>query len=550
MVIIDQYLFGFNFLLLPKEENKTVQDCVSNFVLREFIKGFTIYYVHDSTQSITIPHINKNPYVIVNINKPIIGQQQRSPKYYILQTADETSFIKMFSDLQRSKIWDFYTSSKAKFLIIATTSTNKFDLLWSYDIMQSALFHYGDKVLTCDPYHKSNQCGQKCINSTWNQCTSKTFYHKSENRSFQNCSINFITLYADDNVQSQNIITRFILEELKKYLGVPINIIDQKNDRPSNGNLELYILDTTFFISYTTNRIFTDNFGWVTFVNKTPSTLILQYTFERKVWIMIGVTFISISLIWCLIMKFTANKCSVFPSFINVLALTLVGCIPNIPQLRSLKCLLSFYLVFIIIIHAAFKTNLAKILTVDQYDSSLKNLVDLAVSDHAVCTHKRFIDEFFYKIKDADNIYTKLKERIIPINNWNDVLKYRNCTYLMLWQDIHILKNQGNYKMEYFIDNTVTGNMKYSFYFTRDNYLSETLNLLIKRFVENGISEHIISENNRRQYGNQKLKDEKWEPKVLTMDHVYGIFVIWAGGIAISIIVFLVELVSIKFVTK
>ncbi|KAF5275977.1 hypothetical protein FQA39_LY00773 [Lamprigera yunnana] len=522
--------------------------CVSNFVLREFTKGFTIYYVHEGTQSITIPHINKNPYVIVNIKKPIIGRQHYQ-KYYILQTADETSFIKMFFKLQQSKIWDFYTSSKAKFLIIATTSTNMFDILWPRGIMYSTLFHYGDKVLTCDPYHNSNKCGRKCINSIWNQCTSKTFYHKSENRSFQNCSINFITPYADDNVQSQNIITRFILEELKKYLGVSIKIMDRKNYRSRNGNLQLYLTDTTFFISYTTNPIFTDNFGWVTFVSKTPSTLILQYTFERNVWIMIGVTFISISLIWCLTIKFTANKWSVFPSFINVLALALVGCMPNIPQPRPLKCLISFYLVFVIIMHAAFKTNLAKILTVDQYDSSIKNLADLSDSDQPVCTHRSFIN-FFYAMKDADIIYTKIKKRIRPIDNWNDVLKYRNCTYLMLEQDIYILKNQGNYKMEYFIDNALTSDMKYSFYFTRDNYLSEILNRLIKRFVENGISEHIISENNRRQYGNHTLKDEKWKPKVLTMDHMYGIFVIWAVGIAISIIVFLVEVLSIKFVTK
>ncbi|KAF5300311.1 hypothetical protein FQA39_LY11168 [Lamprigera yunnana] len=243
---------------------------------------------------------------------------------------------------------------------------------------------------------------------------------------------------------------------------------------------------------------------------------------------------------WCLITKLATNKWNVSTSFVKVLALTLVGCTASIPQIKALKCLILFYLVFVIVIHGTFKTNLAQLLTVDQYNSEIKNLEGLVDSDIPVFTYKGPIQNQFQQIIE-DFTYTKIRERLImPFESYKDILKgYTNCCYLLFLQHIRSFEY---YSSDY--------NVKYRFIFIGHNYLNERLNNFIQRFVENGIFEHIISENNRKRNGYGKQKEEKSKPKVLTMHHAYGIFVIWAVGMELSIIVFIIEIVRKKFEKK
>ncbi|KAF5300312.1 hypothetical protein FQA39_LY11169 [Lamprigera yunnana] len=540
-LIFNPAVFGFNSLLLDKHENRTFQDCVSNFVLREFSENFPIFYIHDGSKSPIILHNDNNSYIIVNINQPMEGLQFCS-RYYVLQVENEQTLELIINKL------DFWkhrrTSSNTKFLIIAPISKVDLKRLSNLGATLIALFNYTNTIYTYDPYHKLNQCGQMCKYFVKNRCDTSKIRHETANRSFKNCSIEFIYSYLDDDVQPPNIITQFILQEFQNYLGLSINVLQKPNLQSSNASLILHVTHKNMNLP-SSDTIFTENIVWVTFVSKVSPTQILQYIFERKVWILIGVTFFSISLMWCFITKLATNKWNVSTSFINVLALTLVGCTAGVSQIRALKCLTLFYLVFVIVIHATFKTNLAQLLTADQYKSGVKSLEDLVDSDLPVCATKCFLNCWFNQTIEGDTTYTKIRKKIMPMKSYKDVLAYRNCSYLLLVQHIDGLKYYGgDYKFNYFINNRLTGNVKYRFIFNSHNSFSERLNNFIQRFVENGISEHIISENNRKRYGYGKPKNEESEPQVLTMHHAYGIFVIWSVGIALSIIVFLIEIVS------
>ncbi|KAF5300315.1 hypothetical protein FQA39_LY11172 [Lamprigera yunnana] len=519
-LIFNYTVFGFNPLLLVEEESVPSQDCVSNFVLREFTENFPIYYIYDGNGSPIILHNDNNTQVIVNRRKPMKGLQFYS-RYYILQAKNELLLdliMEMFS------IWNIDTSNFTKFLIIAPISRINLKSLRNAGVRNIAFFNYTNKIYTCDPYHQHNQCGQMCNYLVEHQCNTNKIRYETDNRSFKSCSIHFITPYTNNDVLPQNLITRLILREFANYLGLSINILKKFSPKSIDASLLLFFTheDGDFHKS---DSIFTDSFGWVTFVNKIRPTQILQYIFERKVWILIGVTFFSISIMWCLMVTITTNKRNVSTSFINVLALTLVGCMPSLPQMRPLKCLIFFYLVFVVIIHATFKTNLAQLLTADQYHSRIKSLKDLVDSDMPVCSSQYIIKRYFNQTIKEDSTYTKIQRKM----RTNSISKYGNCTYLMFLQEIHALKHyNGDYKMDYFANNRLTGDLKYRFVVSKHNYFSERLNRFIRRFVENGIPEHIISKNNRKRYGYGKLKEEESQPKVLTMDHAYGIFVIWA----------------------
>ncbi|KAF5300313.1 hypothetical protein FQA39_LY11170 [Lamprigera yunnana] len=524
-LIFNSTAFGFNSLLLDIEENITFQDCFSNFVLQEFTENFPICYIHDGSKLPIILHNGNNLYVTVNINQPM-KKLKLCSRYYVLQAENEQTLKLIASKLI---IWKRrYTSSKTNVFIIAPTSKINLKPLLNIGVTYITLFNYTNKIYTCDPYHKLNQCGQTCNYLVEHRCKTSKIHYETANRSFKNCSILFYDDYLNDTVKSQNVITRFILREFENYLGLSIETVNKLSSRFVSASLMLFLIHSDSNV-LESDSIFTDSFGWVTFISKVPSTQILQYIFERKVWIFLGITFSSVSLMWCFIIKLTTNKWNVSTSFVNVLALTLVGCVTSIPQIRALKCLTFFYLMFVIVIHGAFKTNLAKLLTADQYNNEIKTLEDLVDSDIAVCTHQSIIAYSFNEIIEEDTIYTKIREKILPIQNDKDILDYINCTYLLLLQDVHALKDYSSgYKFNYFINNRLTGDVKYRFIFFRYNYLSDRLNNFIQCFVENGISEHIISENNRKRYGYGKQKEEKPEPNVLTMHHAYGIFVIWA----------------------
>ncbi|KAF5272650.1 hypothetical protein FQA39_LY07677 [Lamprigera yunnana] len=535
-------IFGFNPLLLPEEENKAIQDCVSNFVLREFTENRPIYHVHDGSEPVIMPYVGNNPYVIIDVNKPI-KEAEHYVSYYIFQTANRSSFKDMYNKMGNYSIWKHFDLREKKCLIIASNSE---EIVHELDTSATyiAVYNYTNEIYTCDRYHVGNRCGAKCNILTKHQCNTNKNYFKTSGR-FHNCSVVLGILGEYTNLTIHEVV-KFIVAEFTNYLGFSLNITLMTSANPNPTEDFIVLPWSTIGNRFANNPIYTFEYGWVTFVDKIPPTKILQYTLEETVWILIGVTLLLTLLIWCLITKLTGNGWNVGTSSTNILALTLVGCLSNLPQPRSLKCLILFYLMFVVIIQTAFKTNLAQLLTVDRYDKSFDNVKDLADSDVPVCIVEES-RQLFERITKEDSVHIKIKKRLISIKSNTDALKYRNCTYLMYLD--HIFFFMKNYNFNYFIDNDLSKH-KVSLYLWHGRHLTETVNSFVQRFKDNGIIEHTISKaHKKRDYDFKRIQEDS-ETKVLTMKHVCGIFVIWAVGVALSVIVFLVEILSQKFATK
>ncbi|KAF5286990.1 hypothetical protein FQA39_LY16104 [Lamprigera yunnana] len=535
-------------LLFKPSNDSQVSICISHFIKRVFIKNYPIYYVSDGHEPIIIPaeKYNENQYVIVNMKKPILGTSNY-PRYYIVHVENVKSLTKVLDQLTSTQVWNIDSSTSAIYLIIISTRefAEVHRVLWDQGLFNAAFYPYKHEkhIYEVNPFYRGNRCG-KIINSAIAfTCDLLQYFFQKMFKNYDECLIDFITPYQLEDVRSQNVITRFILKEFQKHLKLKVRFIEYDNTAFLSANTVLFIGNNENSIS-DSKSMYIDSFGWVIFVNKVPSLVILQYAFDTKVWVMIGITFTLTSLLWLVINKVATKRFSAPKVFIDVLSLTLLGCIPRITDLQSFKTLVLFYLWFIIIIHTAFKTNLAKILTVDQYEHSIDNVDDLANSSLLLCVHQSLIEMHFFEDKPTDPVYTKIKDKITPIETWENIWENRTCAYLMFMQDIQIFKNR-NYQFNYFIDNTLT-TFKYSFIISEGYQFKYMLDKFINVFVENGISEHVISKNNRNNTHHSKQDINRNEPKVLTLNHVYGVFVFWAVGIAISIIVFGFELLSKK----
>ncbi|KAF5280477.1 hypothetical protein FQA39_LY18058 [Lamprigera yunnana] len=319
----------------------------------------------------------------------------------------------------------------------------------------------------------------------------------------------------------------------------------KKNGRRSGGRgrgkgragqkLSIFVTTKNMYDDEKSSSIFYDNFVWVIPLQKNPSVKTLQYIFEGQVWMMIGAAFLVTLLTWYFLARVAVNGNSVLSTFLGVWSLTLLGCISKLPQPKYLKSLVLFYLLFIIVIQTAFKTNLARVLTVEQYESSIKDIEDLKNSERPLCIYP-FINRFVKTDNDT------IKKRIKNVHTIDDIIIKKDCAYLVLAQYVGYLKH--HVKIHYFTDNSMTGAYECKFSIRKGHFFVKTLNDFIARLEENGILDYEILKNNRKRYPKSTLKNE--ELVVLTFEHVSSIFYIWAIGIILSIVVFILEIVNHK----
>ncbi|KAF5286993.1 hypothetical protein FQA39_LY16107 [Lamprigera yunnana] len=518
-----------------------------------FIRDLPIYYISNGASPL-LPKNDQNQYVLIDIYKDI-EQSLTDPGYYILHTANEVDLENFVNNLSVSNVWNSDFSTGTIYLIITDTNnvSSIFKTLWNLYLLRAAvIFHDEDypKIYTSNPFDLDNNCMGQCKVHHSTSCTSDKIVLPNTNKNLQNCWIAFKTHYTDDDDGDvENIIIKSFLELLKNYLNVSIDFISPLSHRKYVNDYSAVLQVGTSKVSGDldmSDSIFIDNFGWVTPLNEVPSINVLQYVFEKRVWIMIGMSILATAIAWGLLVVFTRRRLSVSTLFVNIWSLTMLGCLVRLPKLQYLRILILFYLLFVIVIHTAFKTNLAQILSIDHYERVANNLNDLIHSEVNICVHEVFQKFYFAEDNDSYPLYAKLKQKMVSILSWEDVTKNKNCSFLMLYQDINFLKQIPDFKMKYFIDNTLTGNYRLHFLLEKEHFFKNILNDGIKRLMENGIYENMVQKGNKKVYGTKRNDNINGNVEPLAVGHMYSVFVVWATGMVVSILVFISEIIYKK----
>ncbi|KAF5298805.1 hypothetical protein FQA39_LY11694 [Lamprigera yunnana] len=193
------YFHGFScYLIIPMQENhakKCVEDIIKNVVGTDG----TLVYVYHNTSDDLLPDGIENPIVTVNADKELVSDQD-------YEVYDQLVFLSL-------KHKDFLFGYIKKMMSVESTSRRKYLLIYpleeesNFEKVLSLFFkHYvidvivmvydfylrsgTVKVFTWDPYHPSNDCGNKFNVMEKNSCSAIKMVRSSGRfKSYNKCPV-------------------------------------------------------------------------------------------------------------------------------------------------------------------------------------------------------------------------------------------------------------------------------------------------------------------------------------------------------------------------
>ncbi|KAF5304218.1 hypothetical protein FQR65_LT08025 [Abscondita terminalis] len=412
-------------------------------------------------------------------------------------------------------------------------------------------------LYTSNPFDEENQCGKTPNLITSHKCVNTFRFLKYKD--FNNCSIGFVSYFIrNNNEHLLSVISEYILTQLENSFNTSVVFHNDYSNMNTLRNfmviMSLCNLSTTDEDDMDKVMIFTDDLVWITPIFKKWIT-VLENFFDYVTWIMIVLVFVSTSVAWWSITAMTTNNWSwtqMCVSVLNVWCLTLCGCIKTPPSLIRLKLIFIIYLFCVIIIQSAFKGNLIKALTIIEYDDQIKTITDVVNSNLPLTTLEMIGTTFFQDDIPEDVLYTKVRNKLV-YNDFglDDVNLYRNCNHLTFMNNFEEYSSNKKTIVNYFVENSVTGTFELSIALEKYHFFTESLQRLTQILIESGVYSKVILDFYNEYYSSndyaiEEENEEMIKLIVLTVDHLYGTFVLWGIGIIVSITVFVVEKISVR----
>ncbi|KAF5284170.1 hypothetical protein FQR65_LT00170 [Abscondita terminalis] len=508
------------------EEFNTLHTCLHKFVEDAIDAHLPLIYVLTNDDFSTIPKQHEKPYFVIDAMQNMtfsIGTQ-----YVIFLDNDEN--LETILKMLKLKI-SWKKAPKCK-ILIATRSTNvEFILteLWLRKIINVAIIHHST-IYTSNPFHEKNQCGKIPILISAQNCTSSPLRFE-QYKNFYNCPVEFVSYFRKNEYDHIiNVVSLYIMEQLEKSFNTTVMF-----------NTQSKVLKDPLVIMFFLDRVhktwdeitfFSDDAVWIT-----PLTDITVFNFYTS---MTWWAFTCVQTVACPWNHFCL-------SVLNVWCLTLCGCIKTPPTVRHLKSIFFLYLFFVIVIQAAFKSNLIKAITVPKFESDMKTIKDVANSKLPLTTFSVVEELFFKKRIPESDLYTKISEKVeCSYRGLEDSILYKNCSHVSLRYILEMFKTSTNLKPNYFADNSATGTYKASIGLAKGHFFTESLQNLRLTLIESGVYSKVIYDfYHEHQW--QLDEDEKSYLVILTFRHLHLTFSLWGIGLIIATVVFLIENITLRF---
>ncbi|KAF5287405.1 hypothetical protein FQR65_LT12230 [Abscondita terminalis] len=533
--------------------------CIVNTIKRVFGRNESVIYLYDN--NIRFPIIEQNPRILFNIKSPI----QVPPTYndysqnYVIKADKFEDLLYAVYALVASNLWNTKLSVGGKFLLITTRPhlNEKVSFFWSHGMINLIVLAYDFDgvaiVFTSDPQAPVNKCGLAFMNLlTGDGCFGReTIKLPKVLRKYHNCEFTYLT--SNSMITEKNKVKlfgaiRFFLGSLANHLNASVRILN-----PSDSDILNFF---SFYVEYRTQLLpshtytstfFSDNMVWIVpFPQRIPTMQILKIVFKKIVWIYVLFAFFSTSLTWWLITKLLEPSSSLAKAFLKVFSTTLFGWTGKVDLFWSIRCLFLAYVIYSIHIQTAFTSRLIEILTIPQYEPRIKTLNELANSNFSIFTNKYTYD-YFFDHEEPDNVlFNKLKNKFeFGINESfstivTDINFYSNSAFLVTSNELEILTKIFQVDL-YTIDNiTMISKIERVFVVMKGGYMLKTIEKLISIFAESGILRHFLSS---VEYDENpvRTKIEYEETPVLTLAHLYFVFVFWCAGLCLSLSVLIFE---------
>ncbi|KAF5271329.1 hypothetical protein FQA39_LY08127 [Lamprigera yunnana] len=531
---------------IPEETGVDYKDCLLRVIRQNFHEDETLCIVFSENHERFAFNGLTNPYIVVNIKKPILLKQKFVQNYIVFEENEERIFD-LLSILRDSTVWNYAYSPKGKLVIItnARKVSSIFEKLWLHGIIDVIVLipdHSANYTLyMSNPFEEGNNCGSTS-STIFNQSCSATLVKAVQIpvKNLSGCKITFSKLPKEFPPYERAV--KFLLKELARDVNGTVSIADDYEPlHDFKISLFLYFnVDDPGLVN--TKVVYQQNWIWIT---PGPSrvfsieTIVVLFTIE--VWILTGFILIFTIIIWWLIVATTRKSEQLGNVFINFVSLTLGGTISLTPKMKVLRCIFFIYSLYAMIIQTAYKTNLIYVFTLPKHTSvitSANEIVDLKLP---VCTetfYKYVIDNVLQNPKDRR--YRELKKLLFEFDNYRKCfdLMYsnRNTTILMVEVKFSLLKEK-HVNLNSFVDNRLTGYIQFVFVMKKGHYFIKNINKIITLFEESGIYQKIFKHS--RPTLKENINDQTFLP--LNLQNLYSTFLLLITGLILSFIVFIVE---------
>ncbi|KAF2886432.1 hypothetical protein ILUMI_19741 [Ignelater luminosus] len=412
---------------LSKLSNQSrLQGNVSYLLQKLFLPEETLQFIYEDSNNhnhlINIP----NPYTITKINKSIRG----IPHYYntyIIFTANQTSFNGTLTKVQDSPLWDQSNSPRGRFIVITSNhiDTNFLrDTFYKYDIINFSLIQKMQN--TTQHFVKDAISDFNRLENTYQLCyTSKPKMKEQEIKMILPYPLNISTtklieLKAIYGLALENL---NMIGNLFKMNASYLLTDDIKTLLYNNSNdIYVYLSFNRHELLYrdydVCNYFYRDLMVWaVPLPDKMSTFKTIATTLDVKVWLIIIILLMAKSILWWLfstLFKTEINLFDLLTCILTSFVITLGGSYNSLPNLRSLKVLLLFYLAYSMEISTIFQGELYSGLTHPKMEHGITSMRELAESPLPMIgtmQTKNLITEHF----SNHPIFSKvLKKLVIP----------------------------------------------------------------------------------------------------------------------------------------
>ncbi|KAF5278034.1 hypothetical protein FQA39_LY18414 [Lamprigera yunnana] len=550
-------------------EKQVVKEYVQRIIETQIPSDATVAYAYHKTHNYLTEDIT-NPKIIMDITKKILNTDvyERYNEMFILEVKHESFFGPSMKLLFNQELTDLESSTRRKYLLIVPDSSMDFVKyilrgFFGLDITHVIILTFDSKliddtvtVFTYNPYTAENQCGKFTqVVQRYNYSTIKYIKKPRLLDKYKKCtavrSIPHNDWYKNMRLNRLYYLEFISVKIILKTLNVSMKLEIRSTNTKRTENFSIGPMNFRVCTKAEKSCSFPfirDDWVWIVPPPEQLNLLeVFGVIFKKVVWISIALTFILTSIVWWLL-----SKCIRVSSFTSALmdlySITLFGSVSRVPSFFQLRVLFIAYIIYIVPIQTIVTSSLIRLLTVPQYGPSIKTVEKIAASDFPIIIAPQQMD-LFNHTEENNTLYSKIKNKLVNHgDNFHDALvemvKHKNAIGIMQHFQANWLQAMTGTKLQFFVDDSLFQPELFSVYAKPQPLLLPSANKIISILIESGLLNY--HGNFYELYIKNKtiIRDDSENKVVLSLSHMYAIFVFWAIGISFATSVFFIELLT------
>ncbi|KAF5290418.1 hypothetical protein FQR65_LT11595 [Abscondita terminalis] len=546
-------------LMYRDDTNRDEYQCINRVIGNVFVKEETLLIIHSTNSNYVFPNTISNSRLLISI------EELRSFKSYIYFRMGIIIYMDTITNVRNSihmitskQLIESNLNANVKWIIVTPfpNIAEYFLTLWKVGVINAVVLLNNYKknntyamLYTSDPQDIVNNCGE-AFNSV-NEQTCDLDVHiqfPKPLRKYTNCVLKYYKTYEYQSDALVSVVTNFLTDSITQHLN---STYEQTGTDFQNANFvrAQYLRYVTTSTTPST-VFFSPKIIWAVPKPKLiPLINVIKVIFKKTVWVVMALSFLLVSIVWWLIIKYVSkcidDRCDFTLVLLNVWESTILGCANRVPVTWSLRFVFISYIVYSIHIQAIINSKIVEILTIPQYEPAIRNLEELSESNLQIIIIKDFKEYLFDDNRNESNrnlnkIYTLLHaikfDEVAEI--FFDCITKKLCAAIFMGEEPFLNKTFFEI-LDVIEDNSLTGNIDYVLHMDYYYYMYLTLNKIVYILVESGIIDQFVRKQILERDSTVSFKSE--DPIPLSVENVYIIFIFWSAGLGIALFTLIAE---------